>query len=411
MSSMLFSSHSDTRASGQTSFVVSLALLVLAAGVTPVAAQQRIEITTKRVGRSDMSDSVRKLRRTLDSLSHVYNDDDQLSATQRRKVEEDIQKTVERLDELSPRIYGGMLAPAAPPPGGLRMGAAEAARAAQAMSRALMQVREGEQAMPRGWIGFVAQGPGLEPRVEGGELIVRYFAYPRILSVDPSSPAQRAGIATNDTLLAYDGRDVSENDISLTRLLRPNARVRVRVLRDGRVHEIPVTVAAVPTRIVQRRDVEVGGAHEEWDIPEAPTFPRIAMAPTPPGGGVRGTARVSLRAPQASVAPTPQRAAFNFFGDAVAGARMTTITKDLGEAIGQALGVKSGVLVTNAPLGSPANESGLRDGDVIVRVGGQAVRGVSEVRDLVELANNEGARSVDVDVVRQRKAQRITLKW
>ncbi|MDB4892576.1 MAG: hypothetical protein JWL61_4431 [Gemmatimonadetes bacterium] len=415
MSSMPFSSSpSDTHANARTSFVISLALLVLAVGVMPVAAQQRIEITTKRVGRSDMSDSVRKLRRTLDSLSHVYNDDDQLSATQRRKIEEVLQKTVERLDELSPRIYGGMLAPAAAP-AGIRMGAADAARAAQAMSRALMQVREGEQAMPRGWIGFVAQGPGLEPRVERGELIVRYFSYPRILSVDPSSPAQRAGIAPNDTLLAYDGRDVSENDISLTHLLRPNALVRVRVLRDGRIHEIPVTVAAVPTRIVQRRDVEVGGAREEWDIPEAPSFPRIAMAPTPPAAGMRGMARASLRAPQPSVAATPQGAPVILFGmssnDAVAGARMTTITKDLGDAIGQALGVKYGVLVTNSPMGSPANESGLRDGDVIVKVAGQPVRGVSEVRDLVELASSEGARSVDVDIVRQRKTQRITLKW
>jgi hypothetical protein len=71
-----------------------------------------------------------------------------------------------------------MLAPAAPT--GIRMGAADAVRAAQAMSRQLMQVREVEQAMPRGWLGFVAQGPGLEPRIEGGQLIVRYFSYPRI---------------------------------------------------------------------------------------------------------------------------------------------------------------------------------------------------------------------------------------
>ena len=408
MSSMpLSSGHSETHASGRTSFVLSLTLLALGAAVMPVAAQQRIEITTKRVARSDMSDSVRKLRRTLDSLSRVYNDGDQLSVAQRRKVEEDLQRTVERLDELSPRIFGGMLAPAAAS-AGIRMGAADAARAAQAMSRALMQVREAEQARPRGWIGFVAQGPGVEPYVEDGQLIVRYFSYPAIISVDPSSPAQRAGITTNDTLLAYDGRDVSENDISLTRLLRPNARVRVRLLRDGRVHEIPVTVAAVPNRIVQRRDVEVGAAREEWDVPEAPAFPRIAMAP--PAAGLRGTARVTLRAPQPSVAPTPQVPVM-LFGDAVAGARMTSLTKDLAEAIGQALGVKSGVLVTNAPLGSPASESGLRDGDVIIKVAGQAVRVVSEVRDLVELANNEGARSVEVDIVRQRKAQRISLKW
>jgi hypothetical protein len=403
---------SHPRSSGQTSFVVSLALLMLIAGVAPAGAQQRIEIMTRRAGRSELTDSVRKLQRQLDSLSRVYNDNDQLSAMQRRKVEDDLQRTVERLDELSSRMNGGMLAPAAAP--GIRMGAADAERAAQAMSRALMQVRELEQAMPRGWIGFVAQGPGLEPRIEGGQLIVRYYSYPGIISVDPSSPAQRAGITTNDTLLAYDGRDVRENDISLTQLLRPNARVRVRVLRDGRVHEIPVTVAAVPSRIVQRRDVEVRGAHEPWDVPEAPAFPRIAIAPTPPGA-VRGTARVSLRAPQASVAPTPSAPPAILFNlsanDVVAGARMSTITKDFGEAIGQAIGVKSGVLVMNAPFGSPANESGLRDGDVIVKVGGQAVRSVSDVRDLVKLANDDGEHSVDVDIVRQKKAQRIVLKW
>jgi serine protease Do len=302
-----------------------------------------------------------------------------------------------------------MLAPSAPI--GVRMRPADAERAAQAMSRALMQVREFEQAMPRGWIGFVAQGPGLEPRVEAGQLIVRYFSYPGIISVDPSSPAQRAGITTNDTLIAYDGRDVRENDISLTRLLRPNARVRVRVLRDGRVHEIPVTVAAVPSRIVQRRGDEVRDARDTWDVPEGPGFPRTMIAPNP--GAVRGMARVSLSAPNAS-APATQPARPIIFGvganGAIAGAQFTTITRDLAEAIGQALGAASGVLVTNAPIGSPAGESGLRDGDVIVKVGGRVVRTVSQMRELVRQANNEG-NAVVVDILRQKKAQRIVLKW
>jgi S1-C subfamily serine protease len=400
--------HSDARRSGQASFVVSLALLMFGVGVTPAVAQQRIEIVTKRVGRTEMSDSVRKLQRSLDSLSQAYNDDDQLSALQRRKLEADITLIVERLDEVS-RINGGMLAPSAPI--GVRMGPADAERAAQAMSRALMQVREFEQAAPRGWIGFVAQGPGLEPRVESGQLIVRYFSYPGIISVDPSSPAQRAGITTNDTLLAYDGRDVRENDISLTRLLRPNARINVRLLRDGRVREIPVTVAAVPSRIAQRRGDEVRDAREAWDVPEGPGFPRIMIAPNP--GAARGFARVSVSAPNAPTpAVQPARSILLNVGTngAIAGAQFTTITRDLGEAIGQALGATSGVLVTNAPIGSPASESGLRDGDVIVKVGGQAVRTVSQLRELVRQANNEG-NGVDVDILRQKRAQRIVLKW
>jgi len=410
MSSLPLSSpYPLSRPSGQTSFVVVLGLLVLAAGVTPVAAQQRIEITTKRVGRSEMTDSVRKLQRQLDSLSHIYNDNEQLSVTQRRKIEEDLSKTIERLDELSSRVSVSMLAPAAPT--GIRMGAADAVRAAQAMSRQLMQVREVEQAMPRGWLGFVAQGPGLEPRIEGGQLIVRYFSYPRILSVDPSSPAQRAGITADDTLIAYDGRDVRENDISLTRLLRPNALVRVRVLRDGRIFEIPVTVASVPSGINRRRGTEVGDAREAWDIPEGPGFPRIAMAP-PASSGQRSPRAVATAQPSIASTPSIRNGPMILFGmmnAGVAGAQMSTITKDFSEAFG--LAVTSGVMVNNAPLGSLAYESGLRDADIITKVGGRIVRTVLEVRQLVELASNDGARSVDVDILRQKKAQRIVLKW
>ncbi|MEO8337997.1 MAG: PDZ domain-containing protein [bacterium] len=409
MSSLPFSStQADARQVGQASLVMSLALLLVFAGVVPVGAQQRIEITTKRVVRTDLTDSLRRLQRQVDSLSHAYNEDEQLTTVQRRKMEDEITRTVARLEDLSSRMSGSMLAPAAPM--GVLMGPADIERAAQAISRSLMQVREREQAMPRGWIGFVAQGPGLEPRVEGGELIVRYFSYPRILSVDPSSPAQRAGITTNDTLLAYDGLDVRENEISLTRLLRPNARVSVRVLRDGRVHEIPVTVAAVPSRITQRRDDEVRGTRQTWSVPDGPGFPRIAMAPPPAAGGLRGTTRVSVSNAQPSLAPTPAgspRIFLGFSSNGVAGAQLTTIT----EGLGQAVGVSAGVLVTGAPVSSPAFESGLRDGDVIVKVGGQVVRSVPEVRDLVRLASDGGEHAIDIDLLRQKKAQRIVLRW
>src|SRR5512140_879110 len=141
--------------------IASLALL-LASALTPAAAQQRVEITTRRVPRTEPADSaermVRKLQRQLDSLTHVYNENDQLNAAQRRRVEEELAKTVERLDEASSRVNAGMLAPSQSI--GIRMAPLVAERASAAMSRALMQVHEAEQAMPRGWIGIVAQGPG-----------------------------------------------------------------------------------------------------------------------------------------------------------------------------------------------------------------------------------------------------------
>ena len=356
--------------------------------------------------------TLRKLQHQLDSLTREYNENDQLSATQRSKVADEVKRALERLAAVSSRVNGDMLAP--PAPLGIRMAPGDEKRASASMSRALMQVREAAEAMPRGWIGIVAQGPGLEPWIEGGELRVRYYSYPRIVSVDPSSPAQRAGITTSDTLLAYDGRDVRENEISLTRLLRPSARVLVRLLREGRVHEIPVTVAPVPSRIAQRRDEEVRAALEPWEIggmPPVPTYPRMPVPPSSAMGTIRARTRYPALTPIPSTAPlAPPRADGFFLGfsnPGVAGAAMTTIT----EGLAQAIGVSSGVFVTSAPVSSLAYESGLRDGDVIVKVAGQVVRNVSEVAALVGLANDDGDHEIEFEIVRQKKAQRIALKW
>ena len=93
--------------------------------------------------------------------------------------------------------------------------------------------------------------------------------------------------------------------------------------------------------------------------------------------------------------------------NAVAGAQLSTIS----EGLGRALGVSAGVLVTSAPVGSPASESGLVDGDVISKVAGQAVRRVSEVRDLVALAADNGDHAVELEIVRQKKGMKLSLRW
>lgn len=411
-----------TRFGGQAPLLASLAVLI-AAGAMPLAAQQRIEVMRTRSTRAESADSterqLRKLQRQLDSLTRVYNDHDELTMAERKNVEAELGHTVNRLEELSARMnvardkmmrageqFRIQLAP--------RM----AERAAASMSRALMQVREVEQARPRGWIGLVVQGPGLTPRVEDGELLVRYFAYPRVVSVDPSSPAQRAGLVPNDTLLAYDGVDVSENEISFTRLLRPNARVNIRIRREGKVREVPVTVAAAPSRIVQRRDEETR-ARAPWtggSMTEAPSFPPSPMRA--PSADAR--LRMTMRSATSPIAPAPPAAppqpvpfmrsmvAVGFpSGNGVAGAQLSTIS----EGLGKALGVGSGVLVTSAPVGSPAYESGLVDGDVISKVGGQDVRRVTEVRDLVALAAENGDHAVELELVRQKRPMKLMLKW
>ncbi|MBC7670858.1 MAG: PDZ domain-containing protein [Polaromonas sp.] len=95
------------------------------------------------------------------------------------------------------------------------------------------------------------------------------------------------------------------------------------------------------------------------------------------------------------------------YENAVAGAQLSTVS----DGLGKALGVGSGVLVTSAPVSSPAGQSGLQDGDVITKVAGQAVRRVSDVRDLVALAADNGEHAIDVQVMRQRRTLKLTLKW
>jgi S1-C subfamily serine protease len=111
--------------------------------------------------------------------------------------------------------------------------------------------------------------------------------------------------------------------------------------------------------------------------------------------------------------PPPAIAAMRFLlplgfpTDGVAGARLAGVT----EGLARATGVKHGVLVLTAAPGSPAAESGLVDGDVIVKAGGQEVRTVAQLRDLVGAAVDRGERSVRLECVRDRQGRTVLLRW
>jgi serine protease Do len=259
--------------------------------------------------------------------------------------------------------------------------------------------------MPRGWIGIVVSGPAREPRVENGELIVRYLAHPAIVSVEPSSPAERAGLLPTDTLVAYDGKDVRDSDIAITKLLEPNKRVIVRIRRDGETMDIPVRIANAPTRIAWRRQMSVDVEPPAMPLPSV-AFPRTPMAPPAPMRSVATEAPAV--APAAPVAATMPRALVGFGGvSGVAGAQLVQIT----EGLGRAFGVRSGVLVANAPRGSPAYDSGLRDGDVIVRAAGESIRTIAQLRQRVAAAANNGAHAVALEFVRAKRTGKGNLRW
>ncbi|MFL5605761.1 MAG: PDZ domain-containing protein [Gemmatimonadaceae bacterium] len=383
--------------------------LVLAAGVS-LPAQQR-EIVVRRSVRAEGGDSterqLRRLERIADSLARLFNDEDR-SLAERRNIGDSLDRTVRQIQELEHRAAELDGAPRQRME--LRMAPGSGDRASTMMGRAFVQAGSLRGAMPRGWLGIVVSGTALEPRIENGELLIRYLTHPEIVSVEPSSPAERAGITPSDTLLAYDGRDVRDNEISITRLLRPNARVLVRIRRNGRTRDVPVTIADVPSRISLRTEMnaETMMPRGEPGFAEATTFPRTARsAPRYAPLAMRpAIAPLPPMTPMPGQAPTPA-IIFGYGYNSVAGAQLAVVT----EGLARAIGVQQGVLVTLAPPGSLAYQSGLREGDVIVKVEGTPIRTIAELRDRVQAASENGDNSVELEYLREKRVRKAMLRW
>jgi membrane-associated protease RseP (regulator of RpoE activity) len=86
------------------------------------------------------------------------------------------------------------------------------------------------------------------------------------------------------------------------------------------------------------------------------------------------------------------------------GLMVENLTPQLGEFFGAKSG--KGVLVRSVEKGSRADKAGLRAGDVIVRVGEQEVHDTS---DFTHALRGHGAGSVNVNVIRDKKEQTLTL--
>jgi C-terminal processing protease CtpA/Prc len=402
------------RTLARTPYLVSMTL-ALAASAGSLSAQ-RVEI--KRTSRASASDSlemqVRRLQRAADSLANLFYDED-LSAAERRRVGLELDRTIAMYQLQNLRMQQPSAEDRARSLVRVQVGPITSATAESNMANALTE-SIAREATPRGWIGMLVTGAATEQRVERGELILHYFSYPVVASVDPSSPAQRAGIAPNDTLIAYNGRDVRDSDISVTRLLQPNNKVVVRIRREGKARDFPVVVATAPSRIRQRRDDEIRDAQQAWiprgvpsapvfrGVPNAPVFPRTAP---PPPMGIASAPRVPTEVRTMTPMPSlPMAFSLTYASGAVAGAQMVTVT----EGLGKTLGIQSGVLVTFAPAGSLAAESGLRDGDVIVKVAGQTVRNINELRELIGQAVENGDRSMELETVRERRTLKVMLR-
>lgn len=242
-------------------------------------------------------------------------------------------------------------------------------------------------AVQPGWIGLNVEAPHTQIALRDDSAYIRYFGYPEVVSVEPNSPAERVGIARGDQLVAYDGIDLRDEEINLTRLLRPSRRLRVTVRRDGEEREFPVIVSRPPPQVVIRRRLSAPDAPQDSSMRPMVVF----MGPSAP----------RLRAVGAPVLfdrLDPESAP-------VAGAKLVGIHD---EAFGHIFGVSSGVLVTEV-FSDPARASGLRGGDVVLRADGQDLTSVAQLRRIV--ASHNADRVVELEIVRQKRTRALTLRW
>jgi serine protease Do len=248
------------------------------------------------------------------------------------------------------------------------------------------QLRVSAISLQPGWIGLNVEAPHSRMVVRGDSAYMRYFGYPDVVSVEPNSPAERAGISRGDQLIAYDGADLRDREINLTRLLQPSRRLRVTVRRDGDEREFPIIVSRPPPQVIERRKLSapeaIADSVGETFVIAAPSAPALRMG--------RGMVLFNRLDPE--TAP-------------LAGAQLASIS---GDAFENLFGVRSGVLVTDV-FSDPARASGLRGGDVIVRADGQDLTSVAQLRRIVVMHRTD--RVLELEIVRQKRARPLTLRW
>jgi serine protease Do len=206
----------------------------------------------------------------------------------------------------------------------------------------------------RGWLGIAMQTitPDLA-RALGREKADGAL----VASVQPDSPAAKAGLQQGDIVTGA-GREPIKTPRDLARIVadaRPGTRLDIALVRDGKERTLPVTVGEP-----QERTASLDASDEGVD-----SGPKVGLA----------------------LAPLTAQARSEFGLDSSA----------------------KGAVVASVEPGSPAAESGLRRGDVIVKVGDRTVDGPRSVAAELRAARKD-RRAVPVLVLRDGTPYYVALE-
>jgi C-terminal processing protease CtpA/Prc len=217
--------------------------------------------------------------------------------------------------------------------------------------------------------------------------------------VVPDGPAEAAGLRAGDLIVKIDGREVGSTD-ELTDLVndaRVGETLNLDYMRGSRWQSTTVTLGERPDSDTPRaRDGDDNddsptpvppAAPQAPRAPEAPEMPRMIMGDQKWMSDLRGQMRMPM------VMGFQNRP------------RLGVQVQDVGGDMADALGVDRGVLVTEVMDDMPAKQAGIRAGDVITRIDGDAVGTTAELQRA--LRNSDDNR-VTVELVRRGERRTVS---
>lgn len=261
-----------------------------------------------------------------------------------------------------------------------------------------------------GYLGITLSMIAPEVQQEGGKTIMRFEEYPTIESVDPDSPAERAGLESGDRLLALNGKDVTAGCEPFSTLLKPGSHVLLSVKRGAYTKQLSALVAKRPMSSWGQVWTSPRNGTTMIVIPSMPAISSVKVAaptaPTPDPDNDSTDVTISVTPfPPMSTMPEMPGMITRVGGSllVVAGAEVRPVGN-----LADYFGVSQGVLVLRVESGTVAARSGLQDGDVIVRADGNPVASPAGLSRALYRASDAQLR---LDVVRLKKKKTVVLKW
>jgi predicted metalloprotease with PDZ domain len=207
------------------------------------------------------------------------------------------------------------------------------------------------------------------PYVEAGHAIIGVQLEPaagaagaRVREVSPGGPAAEAGIHVGDVIVAVNGTELKDDEparqvVRIMRDVKPDAKVSVRVSRDGKTRDFTVTARPGPSVLASVRGL-----------------PDLGFGPFPELQG-----------------------AFLFHGPLM-DMELATLTPRLGSYFGS----EQGVLVVRAPADGAVK---LEDGDVILAIDGRQPTSGSHATRI--LSSYQPGEKLTLRIIRQHKTLEV----